>query len=45
MRLIVGKKPLPGSDKSSIASYFFVLLNVIALGIQQIILDYYTTDG
>jgi len=38
--------PTPkGSDKGMIAGYFLVLLNAMCMGIQQIILDYFTTDG
>ena len=38
--------PVPkGSDKGMVAGYFLVLLNSITIGIQQIVLDYFTTDG
>ena len=39
-----GGTPTQG-QKGVIATYFLVLLNTICLGIQQVILEHFTTDG
>jgi len=36
---------VPASGKGIVAGYFLVLLNTISVGIQQVVLDNFTTDG
>ena len=42
---IIDTKSSNDSNKAMMAMYFMVLLNAICLGIQQVVLDNFTTDG
>ena len=41
----IEKKTSQNTNKAMMAMYFLVVLNTICLGIQQVVLDHFTTDG